>query len=335
LTTARTINGVSFNGSANITIADSTKLPLTGGTLTGTRPITFDTAGGGVQIKGDAAGWATGLYFIGSSGTNRGGFGALGSSDALTNLWLGPAYNSTWMTFSSTANNSQVALQQSGNQVLHAGNYTSYRQDRIQEATGNYLLLSSANEIEFFNSAGVLQPMYLQYSGDASSLRGPAGNIVLHAGNYNSYSPTLTGGGASGTWGISVTGSAATLTTGRTIAMTGDVTYTSPSFNGSANVTAAATLATVNANVGAFGSSTAIPVVTVNAKGLVTAVSTATVAGGQYFGTAATKAIAYNANTIAENVTITAGNNGLSAGPITINTGFTVTVATGGSWSIV
>lgn len=130
-------------------------------------------------------------------------------------------------------------------------------------------------------------------------------------------------------------GTATTLATGRTIAMTGDVTYTSPSFNGSANVTAAATLATVNANVGAFGSSTAIPVVTVNAKGLVTAVTTANVAGGQYFGTAATKAIAYNANTIAENVTITAGNNGLSAGPITINTGFAVTVATGASWSIV
>ena len=35
LATARTINGVSFNGSANITIADATKLPLTGGTITG------------------------------------------------------------------------------------------------------------------------------------------------------------------------------------------------------------------------------------------------------------------------------------------------------------
>jgi hypothetical protein len=35
LETARTINGVSFNGSANITVADATKLPLTGGTLTG------------------------------------------------------------------------------------------------------------------------------------------------------------------------------------------------------------------------------------------------------------------------------------------------------------
>jgi len=35
-----------------------------------------------------------------------------------------------------------------------------------------------------------------------------------------------------------MTGSAATLTTGRTIAVTGDLTYTSPTFNGSANVTA-------------------------------------------------------------------------------------------------
>lgn len=34
------------------------------------------------------------------------------------------------------------------------------------------------------------------------------GNQVLHAGNYNSYAPTLTGGGASGTWGISITGNA-------------------------------------------------------------------------------------------------------------------------------
>jgi len=31
-------------------------------------------------------------------------------------------------------------------------------------------------------------------------------NTVLHAGNYNSYSPTLTGTGASGTWGISISG---------------------------------------------------------------------------------------------------------------------------------
>jgi hypothetical protein len=67
----------------------------------------------------------------------------------------------------------------------------------------------------------------------------------------------------------STTGSAATLTTGRTIAITGDLAYTSPSFNGSGNVTAAGTLATVNASVGSFTNAS----VTVNAKGLVTAAS--------------------------------------------------------------
>jgi hypothetical protein len=68
------------------------------------------------------------------------------------------------------------------------------------------------------------------------------------------------------------TGSAATLTTGRTIAITGDLAYTSPSFDGSANVTAAGTLATVNTNVGSFTNAT----LTVNGKGLITAASSGT-----------------------------------------------------------
>ena len=38
------------------------------------------------------------------------------------------------------------------------------------------------------------------------------GNTLLHAGNYNSYTPTLTGTGASGTWGINISGNAATAT---------------------------------------------------------------------------------------------------------------------------
>jgi hypothetical protein len=49
--------------------------------------------------------------------------------------------------------------------------------------------------------------------------------------------PTKTGTGASGTWGINVTGSAATLTTPRTIAISGKATGTATSFDGSANIT--------------------------------------------------------------------------------------------------
>jgi len=70
------------------------------------------------------------------------------------------------------------------------------------------------------------------------------------------------------------------LLTARTIGMTGDLTWTSGAFNGTANVTGVGALATVNANVGTFGSSTLIPVITANAKGLVTAVTTVTAAGG-------------------------------------------------------
>lgn len=71
---------------------------------------------------------------------------------------------------------------------------------------------------------------------------------LLDSSNYNSYTPTLTGAGASGTWGISITGSSASCTgnaatasklaTARTITLTGSVTG-SVSFDGSGNVSLA------------------------------------------------------------------------------------------------
>ena len=76
------------------------------------------------------------------------------------------------------------------------------------------------------------------------------------------------------------TGSAATLTTGRTIAITGDLGYTSPAFDGSGNVTATGTLATITTAAGPIGSSTVTPVITIDAKGRVTALSSATIANG-------------------------------------------------------
>lgn len=67
------------------------------------------------------------------------------------------------------------------------------------------------------------------------------------------------------------------METARDLSLTGDATATLSSVDGSASVSAALTLATVNSNTGSFGSATSIPIITVNAKGLITAVSTASI----------------------------------------------------------
>ena len=66
---------------------------------------------------------------------------------------------------------------------------------------------------------------------------------------------------------------ATTLETARNFSASGDLTAPNVSFNGGGAVDLVTTLATVNSNVGSFGGTTAIPILTVNAKGLVTAAS--------------------------------------------------------------
>jgi hypothetical protein len=48
-----------------------------------------------------------------------------------------------------------------------------------------------------------------------------------------------------------------------------------------------------------------------------------------------TNGITLNANTIATSYTIAATNNGLSAGPVSVNSGVTVTVSTGSTWTVI
>jgi len=59
------------------------------------------------------------------------------------------------------------------------------------------------------------------------------------------------------------------------------------------------------------------------------------IGGGQMLGQSFAKAIFYNSQTIAENLSIAAGTNAMSAGPITINDGYAVTISDGSTWSIV
>ena len=54
--------------------------------------------------------------------------------------------------------------------------------------------------------------------------------------------------------------------------------------------------------------------------------------GGPSLGTSSV--IRTNANTIAENITFDSNTNGTSAGTVTINSGFTVTITSGTEWVI-
>ncbi len=120
---------------------------------------------------------------------------------------------------------------------------------------------------------------------------GSLGNIKLVNSSMTLGSTTMTLGGTvtsvTGLTSLAATnltgtlsGTSTSLATGRTISTTGDVTYTSPAFDGSANVTAAATLAASGVTSGTYGSSTAIPVLTVDTKGRVTSASTVDIIAG-------------------------------------------------------
>ncbi len=128
-------------------------------------------------------------------------------------------------------------------------------------ATPNKYIRSQSGNLEFVNSAYGAVILTVTDAGAVTAVGAVTGSNLS---GTNTGDQTTVSGNA---------GTATALQTGRTLAVTGDLTWTSPSFNGSANITAAGTLATVNSNVGAFGSGTSIPTLTVNGKGLVTAAS--------------------------------------------------------------
>jgi len=59
-----------------------------------------------------------------------------------------------------------------------------------------------------------------------------------------------------------------------------------------------------------------------------------TLSGGVLTGTGGTSIIVESYQTISQNYTVTTGSNGLSAGPVSVATGYAVTVPTGQTWTV-
>lgn len=99
-----------------------------------------------------------------------------------------------------------------------------------------YLISNHGNGSNYYNQT-IITPFWgpPQYSRlEGGTFRGPY--TFLSTENYNSYSPTLTGGGASGTWSINVTGSAGTA--GYATSAGSISGYNNPTTAGSANTIA-------------------------------------------------------------------------------------------------
>ena len=193
------------------------------------------------------------------AGTLQAGASTLDSVTVTNNLTVNGTFNSDDITATniSVAGNATIT----GNLTVQ-GTTTTVNSTAVSIADVNLTLAKDAT-----NSA--------QADGAGFTVAGANATIVYASAtddwtfNKNVNAPNLTVSGA-------ITGNASSATkwqTARNLSLTGDATATLASVDGTANVSAALTLATVNTNVGTYGSSTSVPTFTVNAKGLITAAS--------------------------------------------------------------
>jgi hypothetical protein len=100
---------------------------------------------------------------------------------------------------------------------------------------GNAITLGGAGGGELLigwsGSTGAHADNYVRSRRDTGNVWSAWAKLITDV-NYNSYAPSLTGSGASGTWSINVTGNAATVTTVTSGQITGGLGYTPISQNG-------------------------------------------------------------------------------------------------------
>jgi hypothetical protein len=100
-------------------------------------------SGGAIYMRGSAGGWAIGQYYVGSSGTFRGGFGALGGADALTYYWVGTAFNGTGVSLNYGAT-SWAALSDEREKNIHG--VIEKALDKVSQFNGIYYNYKSDEE---------------------------------------------------------------------------------------------------------------------------------------------------------------------------------------------
>lgn len=204
LQTARTINGTSFDGSANITTAywGATRTITLSGAVTGSASVNGSQ---NVTITTTyQTGSIDGRYVGGKKTAGHGSQGTAYTADTYSSNFVNKAFvayaeRGSW----AYANNGYITtdtgvnIPLAGTAIFQWGaSDTNKTQLFITPMNNNGVSNPAVNEMLFYTSNGS------EYSSGWSR--------VLTNRNYTIYTVTKTGGGASGTWGISITGNAAT-----------------------------------------------------------------------------------------------------------------------------
>lgn len=204
LQTARTINGTSFDGTANIVTAywgTARTISLSGAvtgsaSVNGSQNVTITTT---YQF-----GSIDGRYVGGNKTANHGSSGTAYTADTYSSTFVNKAFvafaeRGSW----AYANNGYVSTD-TGVNIPLAG--TAIFQWGASDTNKTQLYITPHNNSGVSNPAANEMLFYTSNGSDYIS----AWTRVLTHRNYTNYTVTKTGGGASGTWGISITGNAAT-----------------------------------------------------------------------------------------------------------------------------
>lgn len=202
LQTARAINGTLFDGTANITTAywGTTRTITLSGAVTGSASVNGSQ---NVTITTTyQTGSIDGRYVGGNKTANHGSSGTAYTADSYSSTFtrkefVAFAERGSW----AYANNGYVTTD-TGVNIPLAG--TAVFQWGASDTNKTQLFITP------HNNSGVSNPAaneMLFYTSNGSGYTSAWTRVLTHR-NYTAYTVTKTGGGASGTWGISITGSA-------------------------------------------------------------------------------------------------------------------------------